>query len=423
MKRSVLFMVGLFVYILSSWSFCSAIDDTPTTNTVLTPELRVKYNEWKTKRYRFDPKELEITKYSPKTIELAKNVTKYWAENESDLTNVGFAILKANGMANDDFDMDRPKIDDLPASVRKHRRFLDLLGELTRQSDYEIDAIGENIAIGEDSESCIPIVSLMNFACLIGEYQAKRDLDQGNIESALYISETLLRSAKIAKYPWIMERGVSIYNIDRGSNLEYSAISKCTDSKRVWNPDRERAYDKIRSDMFYDIPISVINCVAMLRSQQTDATVKIDGLTGYEIAKELIEKKRNVLFYPNPGLCTVNTEKFLKNTPYYFTLLTDGEKEFQNIINRSICQLDLLKLQSALRYVELTNPKRNITKVEDFVPDLIPVAPKDPYRTDGGTYSFKNGIFYSFSPDGKDDNATLFDEAKESGDIVLEAVK
>jgi hypothetical protein len=393
----------------------------------LTPAEKVAYKEWCEKPYHFDPKDLATPPFDPGTILAATAFNQYWDTHKDVMQELRLKMLKMEKQVGPTKPTDIRR-EDLVKAISVHQKWIDDFASLVNRPDYVNDVLAPFYP-GMYPGMSVPNMSESQVVSDFLKFQGRNALNRGDTATAFEKADTILKAAKLHPYGCTINVIISTILVKTSTNLAYTAITQCTDTNAIWNPDRFRLCDEIRSALSNEMPLGVRNNIGQLRTCQRAGTpVKFDGLTGREIAREIDEL--SITYAPSPGSITSSSPPALirkvlsfSMEMFSFKMGLEIESSGRKRMKSSLARLDLLKLQSALRYIELTDPKRKIAKVEDLVPDLIPVAPKDPYRTDGGTYSFKNGIFYSFGPDGKDDNATLFDEAKESGDIVLEAVK
>jgi hypothetical protein len=393
----------------------------------LSPALQAEYKVWREKKYPIDLKKFAPPKFAPDTLAAARQLSEYYLANQASFDALSQKIMELNYKGITDKEQ---KIADIETSITLCQELFDKLETLSKKKDFTVSLLHGNPDVFDTpwTKWPIPHIIMNTTVPAIIRYRINTDLKRGDTDSAFRYSEMLLRIGKENAVGNVWGKRMAFRYMAYGCGGMYRTISQCSDANRIRDPNILKLCKTARSEWDSDIPQYVQADLNSIYDDQIDGLpIRIrKEMTGYELKREC--QRLYAEYYAPISYKDLAYSKFFVITNCYYY---EWFAPMDNTMSLSaICYLDLLDLQSALRYVELTDPNRKITKVEDLVPDLIPVAPKDPYRTDGGTYSFKDGHFYSYGQDGDDDKgtpeATVMTSStsfKTVGDVVFGEVK
>lgn len=302
----------------------------------------------------------------------------------------------------------------------------------------------------DDFDSSLQLAAVLGTQLLNARAQAL--LDRGELEEAFRLLETTGRVALSDSYSALITKLIFSGLYAMNSQAWHQAVMHCKDA------DMLRETLKVQNALALDnglasfpLPASISDDVATLRQyRRLGIPVRMKGLTGRELMEEADLVGYHKLSCIREQLrlsgtsAGIDPEKISEIADRYctdsdlsenrdFWLLKPASdsllavsfvldlkmwRENSSAVYRGTVFLDLLRLHTAHKLFRIERG-REPESIDELVPDYLPAIPRDPFRTDGGTYGTKPE-YYSIGPDGIDNGASqICETVLGPGDLVL----
>jgi len=403
----------------------------------LPPFERMEYKEWREKKFKITPQDIESPVFTAETVKAAKVFDNMFKKDRNKFTRFSSQI--------DSWYVDRQTtspaaLDALFVKLPEVEPFISAFERLVNQPDYEFDAM----ILAPDDLPGLPTsdIFLKGIVAKMIQIKAFSLAREGRFEEAFKSSESVVKSSIIKRYIPLMGRLWGIVMRNRGVETWREAVRCCNDPdllRRTLERQRELAYWDgyiLEGEM-----LMVSEDIGQIREfARFGIVTSIGDMTGYEIREKARRQELEYLekyFLPTCEdgyrVWTVSQIKYLKDEqmPEYLRIMCKVAPSLRSLIIFCIempsyteaytrsqiakARYDLLMLETERRICEL---ERDIH--HGFITGGTSL--KDVFVDDGRTYGVKP-VPYSVGPDGIDQGAgILYDPTNgtvSAGDIFF----
>jgi hypothetical protein len=422
----IILLAGAGLILIRRWTFSK-----------MSPDMKVRYNEWNSTPLHFNPADIESLPFQEATVQAAIKFREEWEKYKEPAIEIAGEYKKYIKGEDDSatktisIDEELPKLDPL----------IQALQQIIERDDYEIDAL----LAGEDPKemSGIPVPNFLQLqvSLKILGLKAFQLMNDEKTSEALNMAETMIRASKSHLYSTLICQLITIAGHSMGSQTWYYVISRCDDPELLrYALIRQNELAPRKGFIAPDIDVMVSDQIGSIRmAQRFGIASDIEGKTGREIMGEWFrveaEFQENVVL---PIVSDPSEIERIKKTidgyrktsaifgaedadlislgyhlaspivsPILFQISSPNFGEAKTREKVALAKYDLLRLFTAkkLSFLERQKEPENM---EDLVPDYLPELLMDPFT---GKEPFrKESFFYSTGPDKIDQKgATIYD--------------